>query len=137
MGIRSFLSKPFASYIMKQQKAWSASPGESQEKVFNNLIATGRNTPFGKDHGLDEVTAYDEFKQAIPIRDYEKLKPYIQRIISGEQNVLWKGAPLYLAKTSGTTSGTKYIPVTKDSVSNHIKSASDVLLSYIHETGNA
>ncbi|MCH8231612.1 MAG: GH3 auxin-responsive promoter family protein [Bacteroidetes bacterium] len=137
MGIRSFLSKPFASYIMKKQQAWSASPGESQEKVFNKLITTGRITRFGKDHRLDEVAAYDEFKQAVPIRDYEELKPYIQRIISGEQDVLWKGAPVYFAKTSGTISGTKYIPITKDSVPNHINSARDALLSYIHETGNA
>ncbi len=137
MGIRSLLSKPFASYIMKQQQAWSASPGESQEKIFKKLIAAGRNTRFGKDHRLDEVTNYEEFRQAVPIRDYEDLKPWIQRIISGEQNVLWKGAPVYFAKTSGTTSGTKYIPVTKDSVPNHINSARDALLSYIHETGNA
>lgn len=71
----------------------------------------------------------------MPVKDYEALKPYIERVLHGEENILWKGKPAYFAKTSGTTSGTKYIPITKDSVPNHINSARNALLSYVHETG--
>lgn len=82
-----------------------------------------------------DVASYEDFKQAVPVRDYEDLKGYIQQIIDGQENILWPGKPIYFAKTSGTTSGTKYIPISKDSISNHINSARDALLNYIHETG--
>jgi hypothetical protein len=72
----------------------------------------------------------------VPVRDYEQLKPYIEKIKEGKHNVLWKGKPLYFAKTSGTTSGVKYIPISKDSISNHINTARNALLCYIAESGN-
>jgi hypothetical protein len=136
MGIRSSLSKPLAAYIVKQQRQWSMQPEVSQEKVLKNLIEKGRHTAFGKDHHFNDVRTYEDFRQAVPVQDYEELKPYINRILKGEKDVLWKGLPAYFAKTSGTTSGTKYIPITKDSIPNHINSARDALLSYVHETGN-
>ncbi|GAB4336490.1 MAG: GH3 auxin-responsive promoter family protein [Flammeovirgaceae bacterium] len=137
MGIRSFLSIPFASYIANEQKAWSLRPFETQESVFYSLINDAKHTAFGKGHAFAEIKTYEDFKKNVPIRDYEDLKPYIERIIKGEKNVLWKGKPLYFAKTSGTTSGTKYIPLSKESVPYHINSARNALLSYIYETGKA
>lgn len=137
MGIRSVLSKPLAAYIARQQQKWSSEPEQSQDKVFQTLIKKASNTRFGKDHGFSAINDYDDFKKAVPIRDYEALKPYVERVIWGELNVLWPGKPAYFAKTSGTTSGTKYIPITKDSVPNHINSARNALLSYVHETGNS
>ncbi len=137
MAIRSWLSKPLASYIVKQQSKWAGMPLETQTKVFQKILSKGRNTIFGKDHHFDEVGTYKEFKEAVPVRDYEDLNPYIQRIIDGERDVLWPGVPQYFATTSGTTSGTKYIPVTNDSVPNHINSARNALLNYIHESGNS
>lgn len=136
MGIRSFLAKPFAAYIHKETTQWSSRPGESQQKVLNDLIAKGKQTAFGKDHGLADVKTHADFKKQVPIRDYEMLKPYVERVIHGEPDILWPGKPAYFAKTSGTTSGTKYIPLTKDSLPNHINSARNALLSYVHETGN-
>ena len=112
-------------------------PAETQQRWFRRLITEGGNTAFGRDHHLGDVRTVDEFRQAVPIRDYEALKPYVERILTGESNVLWTGKPLYLAKTSGTTSGVKYIPITRDSISNHIDSARDALLNYINETGNS
>ena len=91
---------------------------------------------FGKDHGFTDIRSYDDFKKQVPIRDYEELKPYVEKVLHGESDILWKGKPAYFAKTSGTTSGTKYIPITKESVPNHINSARNALLSYVHETGN-
>jgi len=108
-----------------------------QENIFKNLVKTGRITEFGKEHQFEKIAGYDDFKAAVPIRDYEQLKPYIERIKEGKHNILWKGQPIYFAKTSGTTSGVKYIPVSKDSISNHINTARNALLCYMAETGNA
>lgn len=137
MGIRSVLAKPFAAYIAKETKTWSMNPVVSQENVFRSIVNGGQNTVFGKDHGFDTIRTHQDFKKQVPIRDYEALKPYVERVIHGEENILWPGKPAYFAKTSGTTSGTKYIPITKDSIPNHINSARNALLSYVHETGKA
>ena len=107
-----------------------------QENILNQLIKVGKGTEYGKSVGLDKVTNYEEFKKAIPIQDYEQMRPWINKIKEGKHNVLWKGKPIYLAKTSGTTSGTKYIPITKDSIPNHINTARNALLCYMAETGN-
>jgi len=110
---------------------------EDQESILKELLKTVKLTEFGKDHKLEQVSMYEEFIQAVPIRDYELFKPYIEKIKEGKHNVLWKGKPIYLAKTSGTTSGVKYIPISKESISNHINSARNALLCYIAESGNS
>lgn len=107
-----------------------------QEAILQQLIKVGRLTQFGKDHHFDDIDNYETFKKAVPIRDYEQIKTYIELIKQGKQNVLWKGKPIYFAKTSGTTSGVKYIPITKDSIPNHINTARNALLCYMAETGN-
>lgn len=137
MGIRSFLAKPFAALVASETKRWSERPGHYQRLTFERLIRDAQHTVFGRDHGFDHIRTYDDFRQLVPIRDYEALRPYIERVTRGESDVLWKGRPLYFAKTSGTTSGTKYIPITKESIPNHINSARNALLSYVHETGKA
>jgi len=137
MGFRSILSKPFAAYVARQQKKWTSNPGESQQKIFENLIQKGQHTVFGKNHKLGQVKTYDDFKSAVPINDYEGLKPYVQKILDGQKDVLWPGKPAYFAKTSGTTSGVKYIPITDESMPNHINSARNALLNYVHETRNS
>ncbi len=137
MRIRSLLAKPFASIIASQTRRWSLEPFRSQHNIFAELIQQGRSTIFGRDHNFDSIRNYADFKAQVPIRDYEALQPYIKQVLEGKADVLWRGKPEYLAKTSGTTSGTKYIPITKDSIPNHIHGARNALLSYIHETGNA
>ncbi|MEO0045235.1 MAG: hypothetical protein RL705_426, partial [Bacteroidota bacterium] len=109
----------------------------TQNKVFQELIRQAKNTQFGKDHHFDQIQSPSDFAQQVPVRDYEQLKPYVDRVVKGEENVLWKGKPLYFAKTSGTTSGAKYIPLTKESMPYHIEAARNAILHYIHETGNA
>ncbi|HPM29241.1 MAG TPA: GH3 auxin-responsive promoter family protein [Chryseolinea sp.] len=137
MGIRSFLAKPFAAYIDSETKKWSLEPFRSQQEIFKNLIEQAKDTDFGRDHHFSSIKNYEDFKKHVPVRDYEALKPYIERVVHGEENILWKGKPAYFAKTSGTTSGTKYIPITSESIPNHINSARNALLSYVHETGNS
>ncbi len=136
MKIKSLLAKPFASYIYKGIRKGMTTAVADQEHILKNLIKTGRSTEFGKQAGLDKVNTYAEFREAVAIRDYEQFKPFIEQIKEGKHNVLWKGRPIYFAKTSGTTSGTKYIPITKDSIPNHINTARNALLCYMAETGN-
>lgn len=137
MGIRSFLSKPLASYIQKQTKIWSADPINSQEKVFKNLTSNLSKTVFGKERSISSLTSIADFQNNVAIADYEDLRPYVDQIIKGEDNVLWPGKPLYFAKTSGTTSGMKYIPISNESIPYHINSARDALLNYVAETGKS
>ncbi len=137
MPLRSILSKPLAQLIVSQQQNWIYAAAATQKRWLEELIAKAKNTAFGRDHHFADIRSYTDFKQAVPIRDYEDLQPYIEQIIDGQSDVLWRGSPIYFAKTSGTTSGSKYIPITKDSISNHIDSARDALLNYVHETGRA
>jgi hypothetical protein len=137
MKIKSLLAKPFASYIYKGIRTGMATAITDQENILKTLIKVGRTTEFGKQTGFDKVNTYGEFSQAVSIRDYEQMKPFINLIKEGKHNVLWKGKPIYFAKTSGTTSGTKYIPITKDSIANHINTARNALLCYMAETGNS
>ena len=137
MGIKRTLAKKFAKIIVIREKKWIENPVESQNKIFQKLIKTGRKTQFGKDHQFDSIRNYQDFKKWVPINDYEDLKPYIEQIQKGRENVLWEGLPLYFAKTSGTTSGTKFIPITKDSMPFHVQSARNALLHYILQKNNA
>lgn len=136
MNLKSLLAKPFAHYIANKVKKEAQQAVGDQNILFKALLKVGKNTQFGKDHGLDKVQDYEGFKKAVPIRDYEQFVPYINMIKEGKHNILWKGLPIYFAKTSGTTSGVKYIPITKDSIDNHINTARNALLCYMAETGN-
>lgn len=136
MKIKSLLARPFANYIYAKVRRDMQSAVEDQKAALQELLKVGAKTQFGKEHGLDKVKTYEEFRKAVPIRDYEQFKPYIELVKQGKHNILWKGLPLYFAKTSGTTSGIKYIPISKESISNHIDSARNALLCYIAETGN-
>ncbi len=136
MKIKSILAKPFAGYVYKQIKKSMYTALEDQERILKELIKSGRKTEFGAEHNFHEINSYEEFKQAVPLRDYEGLKPYIELIKQGKHNILWKGLPLYFAKTSGTTSGIKYIPITKESVDNHFDTARNAFFCYMAETGN-
>jgi hypothetical protein len=136
MSLVSLFSKPYASYIAKKTQQWSMNAVACQEKIFQSLVVVGKSTLFGREHKFSSIRTYDDFKKQVPVRDFEGLKEYIEKIKLGEKNVLWKGTPLYLSKTSGTTSGVKYIPITKESISNHITSTRNAMLSYIAETGN-
>jgi hypothetical protein len=137
MKFKSFLAKPFASYTHAKIRKGMSTALQDQEGILKDLLKVGKLTEFGKAHSLDKVNTYDEFKQAVPIRDYESFKPFIEKIKEGKHNILWKGKPIYLAKTSGTTSGVKYIPITKESIPNHINTARNALLCYMSETGNS
>lgn len=137
MNLKSLLARPFANYIYNKTQKSILTAIEDQDAILKALVKTGKSTDFGKAHLLESVNTHQDFIEAVPIRDYEQMKPYIESIKEGKHNVLWKGKPIYLAKTSGTTSGVKYIPITKDSIPNHINTARNALLCYMAETGNS
>lgn len=132
---KSFLTRPFAHWVARSIDRWSAEPLAAQDAVFKDLMRGVARTRFGRDHQLTAETTYDAFRQKVPLRDYEELKPYIEYIKQGESDVLWPGQPAFFAKTSGTTSGVKYIPLTKDSLPNHFGTARNALFNYYARTG--
>jgi hypothetical protein len=137
LSLKSALAKPFAKRVYKKVQKWAKKPVETQQKVFQNLISQAANTQFGKDHDFKSINNHADFIKRVSVRDYEALKPYVEKVVAGEENILWKGKPIYFAKTSGTTSGSKYIPITKESMPSHVEAARNAILLYIHETGNS
>ncbi|MFA5330170.1 MAG: GH3 auxin-responsive promoter family protein [Prolixibacteraceae bacterium] len=137
MRIKSVLSKPYSHLISNQLARDFKNPVACQQKIFRDILAKGKLTAYGKKFGFDEINSYTDFQVKVPVAGYEEFRPWIERISNGEKYVLWPGMPLYFAKTSGTTSGVKYIPVTQDSIHNHIDTARNALLNYIHVTGKS
>lgn len=135
MAFRSFVVRPFAHLIARSIDRWSADAVSRQEQTFRMLIDRARDTAFGRDHHFAEIRHYEDFKQAVPIRDYEELKAYVERVKQGERDILWPGRPAYFAKTSGTTSGVKYIPMSRESTPLHFGTARNAVFNYFARTG--
>ncbi len=135
MGLIGFSAKMAAGLYDRQIRSWRKNAASLQEKVFRQLIKKARNTVFGSDHSFGSIKSFDQFRKQVPVRDYESLRSYIDRIRAGEENILWPGKPVYFAMTSGTTSGSKCIPITRDSIPNHINSMRIALFNYISSTG--
>lgn len=135
MSIKGLAAKVFARYIHQKNQKWIQNPVAAQDQVFKDLLQKASTTQFGIDHKFDTVLTHEDFVNQVPVRDYEGLKNYVDQVVKGEENILWPGKPLYFAKTSGTTSGAKYIPLTKESMPYHIEAARNAILNYIHETG--
>lgn len=136
MNLKSLLAKPFAQYIHKKINQHKKTAVADQENILKQIIKKATNTKFGKQHLFEKINSYEDFIASVPVRDYEQFKIFIEEIKQGKSNILWPGKPIYFAKTSGTTSGVKYIPITKDSIGNHINTARNALLFYMAETGN-
>ncbi len=137
MSLKAFAARIFATVIARKTAKWVKYPVETQEKLFGKLLSEARETEFGRDHDFKSIDSYQTFVRKVPIRDYEELKPYINRVIEGEENILWPGRPVYFAKTSGTTSGAKYIPITSEAIKYQVEASRNAILQYIHETGNS
>lgn len=137
MGLKEWLSKPLAAMAAKKVDRWSREALQRQEATLASLVAQAKDTTFGKDHSFLDIETYTDFKARVPLQDYEGLKPYINKVVAGEADVLWPGRPIYFSKTSGTTSGAKYIPITKESMPHHTDAAKNALLLYIAKTGKA
>ncbi|NNK76133.1 MAG: hypothetical protein HKP42_08715 [Maribacter sp.] len=137
MSIKSFAARIFARRVARKTAKWVARPIETQNDLFTELITTATKTLFGKDHNFTEIKNHSDFVENVPIRDYEELKAYVEQIVAGNSDILWPGKPIYFAKTSGTTSGAKYIPITKMSIKHQVEASRNAILNYINETRNA
>ncbi len=137
MGYKSSIAKlasnVIAPAVYKEQK----NALDTQRKLFHSLVQSAQQTDFGKAHNFSQIKKYHDFKAAVKVRDYEDFKDYIELIADGKENVLWQGKPIYFCKSSGTTSGTKYIPVTKEQIGEMIRAARNSMMMYAHETGNS
>ncbi len=136
LNFRSTLIKPAAALTARRIQRDAKRAEEIQVRMLEKLLRKAASTHFGKAHGFSSIGTYDDFKERVPLRNYEDLKHYVELVKKGGKDVLWPGKPAYFAKTSGTTSGTKYIPVTRESVGYQIRAARDALFNYAHETGN-
>lgn len=137
MSLKATLARSFAKWTARSERRKAIAGLARQEACFNALISKGAQTAFGRDHGVHEGMSVEAFQAAVPVRDYEGLKAYVDRAVAGEHDVLWPGQPLYFCKTSGTTSGAKFIPLTSDSMPNHLNSARNALLQFIANSGRA
>ncbi|NNC95721.1 MAG: GH3 auxin-responsive promoter family protein [Chitinophagales bacterium] len=137
MSLRSIILKPIANFTKKRLIRSHSKAVSTQRKTLKKILRKARNTSFGKDHSFDDIKSYDDFKSKVPVRDYEELKSYFDRMVEGEKDVLWPGQPKYLAKTSGTTSGSKFIPISHEAISHFIKASWNALMCYIADTGKA
>lgn len=137
MSFKTFVGLLWAKFRARQLRNISRDALPLQQKTFQHLIRSGRQTAFGKAHDFQSIESVKDFQERVPVRDYEGVRDWMQRIYEGEADVSWPGKPLYLAKTSGTTSGAKYIPITKASIRKQILGARDTLMAYMAETGKA
>lgn len=137
MSLRIFIIKQASSFSAAQIYKGKKNAVSDQKAMLKSLIRSAEHTEFGKDHNFKDITNYEDFVRRVPIRDYEALRPYIDRVTQGEKDILWPGKPRYFAKTSGTTSGVKYIPISRESMPNHIHTARNAMFNYFHQKGQA
>ncbi|RMZ61016.1 hypothetical protein D1632_03340 [Chryseobacterium nematophagum] len=137
----NFLKKKAALIWAKKhvQKAeeFKKNAAKNQEEVLLSLVDTAKKTLFGREHDFENIHTIQEFQEKVPVSDYEDIKPYIERVKKGQANILWIETPEYFAKTSGTTSGSKYIPISKEGMPYQIKGAQSALFHYIAAKDNA
>ncbi|RXK48881.1 GH3 auxin-responsive promoter family protein [Aquirufa rosea] len=136
MGIRSFFAKPFARWVVNKYRLNPSEVHDRQMFWLKSNLNKAKSTLFGRAYGFEKIKNYTDYKSRVPIFDYEELRPYIEEAVAGKSNILWPGKPAYFAKTSGTTSGAKYIPISTESMPFHIAGARDALLHYVYHSGN-
>lgn len=137
MRIKEWIARLWAAQRVRSLTNMGKHALEIQQQLWKDLIAIGKNTSFGQEHDFKNITSISDFQKRVPVRSYEDLLPWINRAKAGELNVLWKGKARYFAKTSGTTAGAKFLPISTESIPNHIRGARDLLLSAIYHTGSA
>ncbi|MFC0427951.1 GH3 auxin-responsive promoter family protein [Chryseobacterium scophthalmum] len=137
----NFLKKNAALIWAKKhvQKAeeFKKNAEKNQEELLLSLLNTAKKTLFGRTYDFENIKSVKDFQEKVPIADYEDLKPYIEKVKRGQKDILWIETPEYFAKTSGTTSGSKYIPISKEGMPFQVKGAQSALFHYIAKKNNA
>ncbi|KPE51579.1 GH3 auxin-responsive promoter family protein [Chryseobacterium indologenes] len=127
----------WAKKHVRKTEEFKKNAEQNQEALLLSLVKTAQKTLFGREHDFENIHSVQEFQKRVPIADYEDLKPYIERVKRGQANILWTETPEYFAKTSGTTSGSKYIPISKEGMPFQIAGAQSALFHYIAQKNNA
>lgn len=135
--LKSFIALIWAKKHLRAVAKTKENAVQDQENLLKSLVSASAKTLFGRTHNFEEIQTVRDFQQRVPVQDYEDLKPYIQRIRRGQANILFPGTPAYFAKTSGTTSGAKYIPLTAQGMDHQVQAAQSALFHYIARKGNA
>ena len=128
MSLKASIFKWWSALRINRMEKRAGYAQEDQLRTLRNLLDKAKYTQFGKDHGFESIQTVAQFQEKVPVRDYEAAKNYFDQTVKGVPDVLWPGVPLYFGKTSGTTSGAKYIPITRDSVKNFIHAALESLM---------
>jgi len=127
----------WAKKHVRKAEEFKKNAEQNQEKLLLSLVDTAKKTLFGREHDFENIRSVKDFQDKVKISDYEDLKPYIERVKKGQANILWTAVPEYFAKTSGTTSGSKYIPISKEGMPFQVKGAQSALFHYIAKKNNA
>ena len=136
MKLTSFLIRFLAKRQWERNKKNKFNALDHQNKIFKKIINNGVDSLFGKNNSINKSIKYIDFKKLIKLNDYESIRPYVKKISEGETNILTKGVPKYFAITSGTTSGTKYIPLTMEMLNFQMRAIKELLLLYSYQSGN-
>jgi len=135
MGIITNIVRTLAVRVHNQIEFMAEHPHKFQENIFNKNIKKGVSTVYGKEHDFASIKNYEDYKKKVPLNNYEALRPYMNRVLEGEKNVLWPGKPKYIVGTSGTTGGIKYVPLSKDSLPYHFNTARNAVFNYTLKYG--
>ncbi len=135
--IKKFTAKTWAKNHVRQSEHFKQNSTQDQENLLISLVNSAEKTLFGRIHQFENIKTIDDFQAQVPVSDYEDFKSYIEKIKKGQAGILWPRTPQYFAKTSGTTSGTKYIPLTKEGMDYQVKGAQSALFHYIAQKNNA
>ncbi|KIA84940.1 hypothetical protein OA84_00275 [Kaistella solincola] len=127
----------WAKNHVKGTKSFKKNAVENQQKLLLSLVKTAEKTLFGRHHQFEDIKNIEDFQAKVPVADYEELKPYIEKVKKGQRDILWTGTPEYFAKTSGTTSGAKYIPISKEGMPYQLAAAQSAIFHYIAQKNNA
>jgi len=134
MSLKSALINLFALKVRGNIRKMADNALADQEIIMKSILHRASSCSIAKKYRFSEIQDYKDFRQAVPVRGYEDMRDDIQKIIDGEYDVLWPGRPKYFAKTSGTTSGVKYIPISKESMPFHINTARNAILNYLAQS---
>lgn len=135
--IKKNIALIWAKKHIEKSKSFKTNAIQNQQELLLDLIKTAEKTLFGREHQFETIKSIEDFQKNVPVADYEDLKPYIEKVKKGQSKILWPDLPEYFAKTSGTTSGSKYIPISKEAMPYQIAGAQSAIFHYIEKKNNA
>ena len=139
MNLTKFLNKIYFAHSIKRLNRYATEPDKVQHEVLMRLVGKAKNTEWGKQYDYATIRTYDDFKSRVPLQTYEEVKPYVERLRAGEQNLLWPSEIRWFAKSSGTTNDkSKFLPVSRESLQDtHYQGGKDAVALYLSQNPNS